>query len=507
MGEPVKARAALAVAGAVLVVLSLLILAPSSPGQSLAGSDIQGDVDCSGVVDAHDALGVLRFVAGAVPVAGCAPTAGDVNCDSVVDEADALALLFHVGGISLAQSSGAECAAIGEPLTVPTATGTPSPTPTATPSATPTPTASPSQTPEADGYQLAPVITGTDLAVARQYKTELALIPGLPNEALVALQTGLIYRVSLDGSLPPRAWGDLSSLVNFDGNEEGLLSVAFSPDFAEDGGTVFVYYTPGAPQDTVLARFEATRTDLDESSWEMVIPIEEHQNAHQGGHIIFDDQDYLMLSLGDGGWSGDALEAAQELDRLLGKVIRIDVSVPPDTLPPYTIPLDNPFVGVAGAREEIFALGFRNPWRMTIDSLTGDVWLGDVGEGSWEEVDHVVAGGNYGWDCFEGLAVWEDDEQCEGKDFIEPRAVYGHDKGIAVVGGFVYRGSAMPELYGWYVYADYATARVWAVNTADDSDPVQLTDESFFISSFAELPNGELLIVSYTDGIYQLERD
>ena len=144
---------------------------------------------------------------------------------------------------------------------------------------------------------------------------------------------------------------------------------------------------------------------------------------------------------------------------------------------------------------------------MTVDRFTGAVWLGDVGEGAWEEVDHVVAGGNYGWDCFEGLAVWEDDEQCEGKDFSDPRAVYSNDKGLAVVGGFVYRGSEMPELYGWYVYADYVSGRVWAVNTADDSEPIELLQDNFPISSFAELPGGELLVVSYLDGIYQLVRD
>ena len=273
---------------------------------------------------------------------------------------------------------------------------------------------SPTPTPLAGEYRLAELVSGEALGETREFKTELAPIPGVPDEALVALQTGLIYRVSLGGNFAPQPWGDLSSLVTFDMQEQGLLSLAFSPDFADDG-TVFAYYTPGSPEDTVLARFQATATELDESSRQTVITVEEHDTVHQGGHIVFDHEGYLMLSLGDGGFSGDALEVAQELDRLLGKVIRIDVSEQP-----YTIPPDNPFVGVPGAREEIFAVGFRNPWRMTIDRLTGDVWLGDVGEGSWEEVDHVVAGGNYGWDCFEGLAVWEDDEQCEGKDFIDP---------------------------------------------------------------------------------------
>ncbi|MCI0819639.1 MAG: PQQ-dependent sugar dehydrogenase [Chloroflexi bacterium] len=369
------------------------------------------------------------------------------------------------------------------------------------PTDSPLPTNSPVPPPLAGGYRLAELVSGEALGEAREFKTEVTPIPGVPDEALVTLQTGPIYRVSLGGSFAPQLWGDLSSLVEFDGNEQGLLSLAFSPDFAEDG-TVFAYYTPGSPEDTVLSRFQATTTDLDESSRETIITIEEHDRNHQGGHIIFDRQGYLMLSLGDGGFGGDALEVAQELDRLLGKVIRIDVSEEP-----YAIPPDNPFVGVEDAREEIFAFGFRNPWRMTIDSETGEVWLGDVGEAMWEEVDHVVAGGNYGWDCFAGLEVWEDDEQCVGKDFIEPRAIYSHEEGLAIVGGFVYRGSEMPELYGWYVYADYVSGRVWALNTADDSEPIQLLQDDFPISSFAELPGGELLIVSYVDGLYQLARD
>jgi glucose/arabinose dehydrogenase len=354
----------------------------------------------------------------------------------------------------------------------------------------------------AGGYHLAELVSGEALGEASEFKTDFTPIPGEPDEALVALQTGQIYRVSLSGDFAPQPWGDLSSLVTFDMQEQGLLSLAFSPDFADDG-TVFAYYTPGSPEDTVLARFKATATELDESSRETVITVEEVDRVHQGGHIIFDHEGYLMLSLGDGGFSGDTLEAAQELDRLLGKVIRIDV-----TEEPYAIPPDNPFVGVAGAREEVFALGFRNPWRMTIDSETGEVWLGDVGEGKWEEVNHVVAGGNYGWDCFAGPEVWEDDEQCVGKDFIEARALFTHEEGLAVVGGFVYRGDEMPELYGWYVYGDYLSGRVWALNTADDSEPIELLKKDDFpISSFTELPSGELMIVSYLDGLFQLVRD
>jgi glucose/arabinose dehydrogenase len=330
------------------------------------------------------------------------------------------------------------------------------------------------------------------------------MIPGSATDAILALQTGELCRISLTGAFPPSTWGDLRSLVKFDGNEQGLLSFAFSPDFSQDG-YVYAYYSPGSPADTVLARFSATASGLDEQSRQTVITIEEFDHRHQGGHIAFDQNGYLLLSLGDGGFNGDHHEVAQDLTRLLGKVVRIDVS----SLP-YSIPASNPFVGAGGGvREEVFAYGFRNPWRMTVDSVTGDIWLGDVGEGKWEEVNHVVSGGNYGWDCFEGHEVFETpgpNDPCTGP-FVTPRAVYDHSQGIAIIGGYVYRGSAMPELYGWYVYADYVSARIWAVNTTGDTDPVLLHDAAFLMTSFAEDADGELLIVSKSVGLYQLTRN
>jgi glucose/arabinose dehydrogenase len=535
---------------AFVAAITLLAFATLAASQGTrAGETIQGDADCSGEIDAHDSLVSLRLAAGADPGADCAEEAGDVNCDSAVDEQDVLGLLLHVGGINGALVAGA-CTAIGDVLPPPTGTpsisvpSTPDPTPsatataTATPTgtgegtpthsptitttttatATPTPTATPSTTPsgptpEADRYHLEEVISAGDLGVATDYKTELALIPGSSDEAILALQTGQIYRISLSGDPSPVLWGDLSSILTTHEtppNEMGLLSVAFSPNFIQDH-VVYAYYTPPIsppPRVTRLSRFTATTTDLTEESQTTVIDIEDFDHRHQGGHIIFDDEGNLLLSLGDGGFSGDSQETAQNLGRLLGKVIRIDVSPLP-----YTIPQDNPFVGMPGVREEIFAYGFRNPWRMTADSLTGEMWVGDVGEGAWEEVDHVIAGGNYGWDCYEGYVVYEtpgpsppNNHPCTGP-FVTPRAVYNHSQGNAIVGGYVYRGSEMPELYGWYVYADYTTARVWAVNTVGSAPPVQLTNESgYLITSFAEI-GGELYVVSRQHGIYKLERD
>lgn len=379
------------------------------------------------------------------------------------------------------------------------------PTATAAPDATGSPSPTPAGTPVANGYHAEFVMNAAALGPAKDNKIELALIPGTADEAVIALQSGFIYRVSLSGAFSPQLWGDIHDKVTFE-NEQGLLSLAFSPDFQQDG-RVYMYYTPGSPADTILARFQATATDLDEASEEILLPVEELQANHNGGHIVFDHDGYLLLSLGDGGGAGDPGDSGQDLTTILGKVIRIDVSPQSG----YAIPQDNPFAdGQGGARDEIFAYGFRNPFRMSIDRLTGDAWLGDVGQNDWEEVDHVLPGGNYGWDCYEGFQQYdfnEEPDQCSGKVFVTPRAAYGHDFGAAVTGGVVYRGSELPELYGWYVYGDFYTGIIWAANTADNSPPVQLTDEQMNIASWTELPDGELLIISYTQGVYKLVRD
>jgi len=255
---------------------------------------------------------------------------------------------------------------------------------------------------------------------------------------------------------------------------------------------------------------------VDPTSARELLRVDEPQFNHNAGAMSFGPDGRLYVAFGDGGAADDTGVGhvpggnGQDPSNILGTIIRIDPMGTNSANGQYGIPSDNPFVGQAGFLDEIFAYGFRNPWRMTVDSLTGDIWLGDVGQGEWEEVDHVTAGGNYGWDCYEGFEEFEfpgDPDQCTGKQFTQPRAVYGHGFGLAVTGGFVYRGSAMPELYGWYVYGDFYSGRIWGVNTAGNSDPVQLTEESVNVASFTELPNGELLIVSYSHGIFQLARD
>jgi hypothetical protein len=222
------------------------------------------------------------------------------------------------------------------------------------------------------------------------------------------------------------------------------------------------------------------------------------EDNHNGGRALFGPDGYLYLSTGDGGGGGDPGETGQNNTDLLGSVLRINVTGEAT----YTVPADNPFVGVAGA-DEVWAYGLRNPWRFSFDRVSGELWLADVGQSNWEEVEEIVKGGNYGWDCYEGFVSYEP-AGCPPSGFQFPRAVYGHGSGCSVTGGYVYRGTLLPHLYGWYVYADYCSGRIWAVNPLDSSAAVQLVDSPQQIASFAERPDGELLVLAFNNTIYRL---
>ena len=289
------------------------------------------------------------------------------------------------------------------------------------------------------------------------------------------------------------------------GNEEGLLSATFSPNFESDH-RIYVYYTQGgnAGLPTVLSRFPVNGNVMDTSigAETRILLVPDFAENHNGGRLLFGPDGYLYLSLGDGGGGGDPAETGQNNDDLLGSVLRLNVTGQAT----YTIPLDNPFAdGPGGDADEVWAYGLRNPWRYSFDRVTGDLWLADVGQQDWEEIEKIVSGGNYGWDCWEGNTVYEDiDCGSPQTPFLFPRAVYDHGLGCSVTGGYVYRGTSMPEIYGWYVYSDFCSGRIWAVNPADSSSPVQLVDTNFNIASFAELPNGELLVLTFQNSIQRL---
>jgi glucose/arabinose dehydrogenase len=332
----------------------------------------------------------------------------------------------------------------------------------------------------------------------------LVPIPGRPDEAvIVAQKQEKAYRISLSGAFAPVQFGDLTAVVGGAGSEEGFLALAFAPGFPGDS-RVYAYYTRGSPNPSVLSRFPVSGDVMVTASEEVVLQVPQPNSNHNGGELKFGPDGFLYLSLGDGGGSGDPGETGQDNTDLLGSVLRLDVSGATG----YTIPPGNPFAGVGDpGADEVWAYGMRNPWRFSFDSESGDLWLADVGQGQWEETDRVIAGGNYGWDCFEGNASYEP-AGCDGGVFQAPRTVYDHTNGCAVTGGYVYHGSQFPALAGWYIYGDYCSGRVWAVNTADTASPaVLLMDSPYSISSFAELPDGEILAVTFNSAVYRLSRD
>lgn len=335
---------------------------------------------------------------------------------------------------------------------------------------------------------------------------DFSIIPGTNGrEAVVITQhRGQFWRVSLDGSFPPTLFGDIGNRIN-GGGEEGLLSLVFSPDYQADG-RVYVYYTSnicsdGADRCSYLSRFPVANNDIVEGEEQVILEVEQPFGLHNGGRILFGPDGYLYLSLGDGGSRGDFQGTGQDNTDLLASILRLDVSGDGG----YEVPSDNPFVGGPGA-DEVYAFGLRNPWRFSFDRQTGDLWLGDVGQAAWEEVDRVVKGGNYGWSCYEGFAGF-DPSGCPESGFQLPRAVYRHDgASCSITGGYIYYGSDMPELRGWYVYGDFCSGKVWALDTAGEGDPVLLADTELNISSFAELPDGELLVLAFDNTIYRLKR-
>jgi glucose/arabinose dehydrogenase len=233
----------------------------------------------------------------------------------------------------------------------------------------------------------------------------------------------------------------------------------------------------------------------------VLLDVDQFQANHNGGGITFDNHGYLFLALGDGGGAGDNEDNAQDPTKLLGSVLRIVVK---DEPPYYDIPFDNPFVGnTDGWREEIFAYGLRNPWRITVDPVTNNIWAGDVGQSAWEEIDVIESGKNYGWDCREGAHPYTGppggpSRECRGATVYEdPVFEYAHSQGnISITGGFVYRGTALPGLTGKYIYADYGSGRIWAFDPFGPTNEL-LVDAPFRISSFGVDENNELHFLEY----------
>ena len=318
--------------------------------------------------------------------------------------------------------------------------------------------------------------------------------------------------------------------------EEGLLSLAFPPGFASGVNHFYVYYTNKKGNNQV-SRFtlSANPNQADPASEKLIIAFAHPTYSnHNGGQLAFGPDGYLYIGTGDGGGSGDPQGNAQNPGSLLGKLLRIDVEqgqaeainaaftafLPtvfadsqgqPPVEKPYTIPPGNPFVGQPGYKQEIWALGLRNPWRFSFDRQTGDLLIGDVGQGNWEEIDFQPAssdgGQNYGWNILEGFACYLK-QDCDKTGMTPPVHVYAtHEAGIcSVTGGYVYRGSQYPDLQGIYLYADYCSGRIWGLKREGSQWVSQeLKDTTNFISSFGQGPDGSLYVLDRASGnIYKV---
>ena len=327
-------------------------------------------------------------------------------------------------------------------------------------------------------------------------------IPGDADHALLLTQDGIVRRASLtDNAVTPTVFLDIRDrLIRGPGPEQGLLSLAFAPDYATSG-RFFIYYTAGPPMVNTLSRFIARGDHADPGSERILLQINQPYQNHNGGSLAFGPDGDLYVGIGDGGSAGDPSGYGQRLDTLHGKILRLDVSGDA-----YTIPPDNPLVGQDG-RGEIFAYGLRNPWRINFDLVTGQLWAGDVGQDTWEEVDHIVAGGNYGWNRMEATHCFLPAEGCDTSGITLPRVEYSHEFGCAITGGFVYRGKAMPEIDGWYIYADYCSGRIWGIDTSSDHGAaIPLADTGRNITTFAQDPSGELYIVTFNNEIDKFVR-
>ncbi len=331
-------------------------------------------------------------------------------------------------------------------------------------------------------FRLEPIVYGLDQPVG------LAVAPG-QSDRIYIIEKGGLVKIFVDGKVRRSAFLDIEDLIST-GTEQGLLGLAFAPTYPSDN-RVFAYFTD-RQGDSIIGTFRAEPADrLDAESLSVVLKVVQPAANHNGGQLAFGPDGYLYIGLGDGGGQGDLSGNAQNKRSMLGKILRIDVS----GYGAYRVPSDNPIPPGNHTLAEIWALGFRNPWRFSFDRATGRLFVGDVGQNSREEIDIVERGKNYGWNIFEGTACFN--PPCDVSKFTPPIAEYSRDEGTSITGGFVYRGKKIPELFGRYVFGDYGSGTIWLLTEQDGAWKRDL----FFktnrhITSFGEDLDGELYVVT-----------
>jgi glucose/arabinose dehydrogenase len=327
------------------------------------------------------------------------------------------------------------------------------------------------------------------------------------NRLFVVEQAGIISVFARDPAVAAKkVFLDITDRVDDSGNEEGLLGLAFHPNY-KTNGYFFVNYTASNPDRTVISKFKVSSDPdiADPASETQILSFTQPYSNHNGGQLSFGPDGFLYIAIGDGGSGGDPQNNAQNRSTLLGKIARIDINSTAAGLN-YGIPADNPFKGnTSEYREEIYAYGMRNPWRLSFDAVTGQLWTGDVGQNAYEEIDIIEKGGNYGWKLMEGKHCYT--TNCNETGLKLPVWEYPRSEGISITGGFVYRGSLLPSLKGKYIYADYGSQKIWALDAADAGNPVnkELVIASFPVASFGVDVDNELYICGFDGKIHKLE--
>jgi uncharacterized repeat protein (TIGR03806 family) len=363
---------------------------------------------------------------------------------------------------------------------------------------------------------------GSDISLSRftdlSFDLPVALLqaPGDNARWFVVEQGGAVRQFSGTHPATASTFIDITSRVQ-SGGERGLLGMAFHPNFPTDN-RVFLSYTTGTPLVSHISVFSSSDggATLDPASESVLLTVNQPEDNHNGGNIAFGPDGYLYIGFGDGGGGGDQhgdIGNGQRLTTMLGKLLRIDV----DGAAPYAIPPTNPFasnaVCPAGGRTtgecpEIYAYGFRNPWRWSFDRSNGDLWVSDVGQNRWEEVDQVRLGGNYGWRCREGAHDFDTGTPgCSAATTTDPVAEYDHTLGNSITGGYVYRGAQNTSLVGRYLFADFDSGRIWAwiaENATQPRAPTQLLDSELNVSSFGQGNDGELYVVNYNGTLHRI---
>lgn len=337
---------------------------------------------------------------------------------------------------------------------------------------------------------------------AEGFNEPLVIVNAGDQHLFVGEKAGKIWRLRVNGEKRSVPFLDISGRVKSNGDEQGILGIAFHPQYKQNG-FFFVTYT-NKQGDIVLSRFNVTNNPHKAAgSSELILLVTEHPfENHNAGCLQFGQDGYLYMSEGDGGNAGDPHNNAQDPSVLLGKMLRLDVN----SVNGYTIPPTNPFVGIEGYRPEIWAMGLRNPWRWSFDRLTGDMYIGDVGQDLWEEVDFQPAsstgGENYGWNCYEGVAPFEPVHCSNGEVVTFPIITYPHGDDCTVIGGYVYRGTQFPDMVGKYFFNDYCSG--WYRMATQVNNEWIVTDifkeEPFEYVAFGEAKNGELYVADFEGG-------